>query len=31
MPQSYPNGEVVIVIDRSDLDGNEFCVLQPPA
>ena len=30
MPQPYPNGELVIVIDCSDLDGNEFCVLQPP-
>jgi hypothetical protein len=36
MPQPYPHGELVIVIDCSDLDrsadrdGNEFCVLQPP-
>jgi len=35
MPQPYPHGELVIVIDCADLDrsadpdGNEFCVLQP--
>jgi hypothetical protein len=31
MPQPYPHGELVVVIDRSDLDRNECCVLQPPA
>ena len=30
MPQPYPHGEPVVVIDCSDLDGNEFCVLRPP-
>jgi hypothetical protein len=36
MPQPYPHGELVIVIDCWDLDrsadpdGNEFCVLPPP-
>jgi hypothetical protein len=32
MPQPYPNGELVLVIDciLADPDGNEFCVLQPP-
>jgi hypothetical protein len=30
MPQPYPHGELVVVIDCSDPDGNEFCVLQPP-
>ena len=37
MPQPYPSGELVVVIDcwrwhvLADPDGNEFCVLQPPA
>jgi hypothetical protein len=42
-PHPYLRGELVVVIDCSDLeagwqwhiladpDGNEFCVLQPPA
>ena len=29
VPQPYPHGELVIVIDCADLDGNELCVLQP--
>jgi hypothetical protein len=31
VPQPYPHGELVVVIDCADPDGNEFCVLQPPA